>query len=251
MASTIKDVARLAGVGVGTASRVISGKGPVAPETAARVQQAIETLGFRPSSIARALSRKSLDMLGVYVPQYQGLFHGAVLETIGRELREVEPHMVTASGGACGDARLQALDGIDFLRQRECDGLLLMSHALHDDDLRQLHAQMPQIAVLNRIVPGLESVCFSSDHALGGRLAARGPIAPIRPAGSKPLGTASISPSASSASSASAGAFMPAITSRSWASVRWPSTISRTVRSSGDSRRPRSRISSRPASVLR
>ena len=38
-----------------------------------------------------------------------------------------------------------------------------------------------QIAVLNRIVPGLESVCFSSDHALGGRLAARGPIAPIRP----------------------------------------------------------------------
>ena len=87
MASTIKDVARLAGVGVGTASRVISGKGPVAPETAARVQQAIETLGFRPSSIARALSRKSLDMLGVYVPQYQGLFHGAVLETIGRELR--------------------------------------------------------------------------------------------------------------------------------------------------------------------
>lgn len=173
MASTIKDVARLAGVGVGTASRVISGKGPVAPETAARVQQAIETLGFRPSSIARALSRKSLDMLGVYVPQYQGLFHGAVLETIGRELREVERHMVTASGGACGDARLQALDGIDFLRQRECDGLLLMSHALHDDDLRQLHAQMPQIAVLNRIVPGLESVCFSSDHALGGRLAAQ------------------------------------------------------------------------------
>ncbi|MFM2346807.1 MAG: hypothetical protein RL654_1560 [Pseudomonadota bacterium] len=173
MASTIKDVARLAGVGVGTASRVISGKGPVAPETAARVQQAIETLGFRPSSIARALSRKSLDMLGVYVPQYQGLFYGPVLERIDRELREVERHMVAANGCDCGDARDQALDGVDFLRQRECDGLLLMSHELHDDDIRQLHAQMPQLAVLNRIVPGLEPLCFSSDHARGGRLAAQ------------------------------------------------------------------------------
>lgn len=173
MASTIKDVARLAGVGVGTASRVISGKGPVAPETAARVQQAIDTLGFRPSSIARALSRKSLDMLGIYVPQYQGLFYGPVLERIDRELREVERHMVAANGCDCGDARAQALDGIDFLRQRECDGLILMSHELQDDDIRQLHEQMPQIAVLNRIVPGLESACFSSDHELGGRLAAQ------------------------------------------------------------------------------
>ncbi len=173
MASTIKDVARLAGVGVGTASRVISGKGPVAPETAARVQQAIETLGFRPSSIARALSRKSLDMLGVYVPQYQGLFYGPVLENIDRELRDVERHMVAANGCDCGDARDQALDGIDFLRQRECDGLLLMSHELHDDDILQLHAQMPQLAVLNRIVPGLAPICFSSDHEFGGRLAAQ------------------------------------------------------------------------------
>ncbi|MDQ5897846.1 MAG: LacI family transcriptional regulator [Pseudomonadota bacterium] len=173
MASTIKDVARLAGVGVGTASRVISGKGPVAPETAARVQQAIDTLGFRPSSIARALSRQSLDMLGVYVPAYQGLFYGPVLETIDRELREVDRHMVAANGCACGDARTQALDGLEFLRARECDGLLLMSHELTDDDIRELHAHTPQIAVLNRIVPGLERLCFSSDHELGGRLAAQ------------------------------------------------------------------------------
>ena len=173
MASTIKDVARLAGVGVGTASRVISGKGPVAPETAARVQQAIDTLGFRPSSIARALSRRSLDMLGVYVPAYQGLFYGPVLERIDRELRGLDRHMVAANGCDCGDARAQALDGIDFLRQRECDGLILMSHELQDDDIRQLHEQMPQIAVLNRIVPGLEPVCFSTDHEFGGRLAAQ------------------------------------------------------------------------------
>ena len=39
--ATIKDVARLAGVGVGTASRVISGNGSVAPATAERVLRAV------------------------------------------------------------------------------------------------------------------------------------------------------------------------------------------------------------------
>ena len=52
--ATIKDVARLAGVGLGTASRVVSGKGSVAPATAQRVQKAIEQLNFRPSHAALA-----------------------------------------------------------------------------------------------------------------------------------------------------------------------------------------------------
>ncbi len=173
MASTIKDVARLAGVGVGTASRVISGRGPVSAETAAKVQQAIAELEFRPSSIARALSRQSLDMLGIYVPSYGGgLFYATALETVDQQLRAVGRHMVAANG--CGDSnpRQKALDGIDFLRQRECDGLILMTHELTDDDLRQLHAGQPHIAVLNRLVPGLEAVCFCCDHEQGGRLAA-------------------------------------------------------------------------------
>ncbi|MDO9193161.1 MAG: LacI family DNA-binding transcriptional regulator, partial [Undibacterium sp.] len=47
--ATIKDVARLAGVGLGTASRVVSGRGSVSPATLERVKKAIEELDFRPS----------------------------------------------------------------------------------------------------------------------------------------------------------------------------------------------------------
>ena len=53
--STIRDVARLANVGVGTASRVISGKGPASADAVARVLAAVSDLEFRPSSSARAL----------------------------------------------------------------------------------------------------------------------------------------------------------------------------------------------------
>ncbi|MES2348149.1 MAG: LacI family DNA-binding transcriptional regulator, partial [Pseudomonadota bacterium] len=42
--ATIKDVARLAGVGLGTASRVVSGRGSVSPATLARVKAAIEQI---------------------------------------------------------------------------------------------------------------------------------------------------------------------------------------------------------------
>ncbi len=57
--TTIKDVARLAGVGLGTASRVVSGKGSVSPATLARVKKAIDELGFRPSHAARTTGKRS------------------------------------------------------------------------------------------------------------------------------------------------------------------------------------------------
>ena len=73
--ATLKDVARRAGVGLGTASRVISGKGSVAPATARKVRRAIEQLHFRPSHAARSLLSGSLQMVGVYIPLLKGTFY--------------------------------------------------------------------------------------------------------------------------------------------------------------------------------
>ena len=53
---TIYDVARIAGVGVGTVSRVLNKSPQVSPETAEKVLSAIGALGFRRSKIARQLS---------------------------------------------------------------------------------------------------------------------------------------------------------------------------------------------------
>ena len=134
------------------------------------MQQAIETLGFGPRASRARRRARAWTCWACTCRSTRACSTARCSRRSGASCaRSSATWSPPAAAPACGDARLQALDGIDFLRQRECDGLLLMSHALHDDDLRQLHAQMPQIAVLNRIVPGLESVCFSSDHALGGR----------------------------------------------------------------------------------
>lgn len=53
---TIRDVAKTAGVGVGTVSRVLNNSSQVSPETQEKVMSAIRTLGFRRSKVARQLS---------------------------------------------------------------------------------------------------------------------------------------------------------------------------------------------------
>ena len=171
--ATIKDVARLAGVGLGTASRVVSGKGSVAPATARRVHKAIEQLNFRPSHTARALLSGSSQMIGVYIPILKGTFYTPILQTIDGELREGGRHMVVAFGQGSGDQRCQALEGAEFLIDRGCDGLIVMSNELLENDIVALGRRQPRIVVLNRIFESIREQCFSADHVRGGVLAAQ------------------------------------------------------------------------------
>jgi DNA-binding LacI/PurR family transcriptional regulator len=59
------DVARLAGVSHQTVSRVINGSPSIRPATKARVQQAIEELGYRPNTAARALVTRRSGIIGI------------------------------------------------------------------------------------------------------------------------------------------------------------------------------------------
>jgi LacI family transcriptional regulator len=175
--ATIKDVAKLAGVGVGTASRVISGKGSFSQAAAERVGTAARQLGFRPSAIARALSLQSTGTIGVFVPDFKGPFYGPLLDAIDAELRLHDRHMVAANGCGDEDTRQQSLDGARFLIERECDGIILCSNALRDADFAQLRDDFPNIAIVNRDVKGLKTHCFTVDHRAAGRAAADAPVA--------------------------------------------------------------------------
>lgn len=170
MATTIRDVARLAGVGVATASRVISRKGPFSEAAAQRVNAAAAQLGFRPSNTARALSLQSTGTIGVYVPSFKGPFYGPMLHAIDTELRAHDRHMVAANGAGHGDAREQAMDGVEFLIGRECDGIIVTSNALREADFIALRRRHPKIAIVNRDIKGMKSQCFTLDHRRGGRL---------------------------------------------------------------------------------
>jgi LacI family transcriptional regulator len=75
MASTIKDVARLAGCSIKTVSRVINDEPHVTPETRTRVQAAIRTLGYAPNIAARRLVQQKASTLCILM--YPGFFQPA------------------------------------------------------------------------------------------------------------------------------------------------------------------------------
>ena len=171
--ATIKDVARLAGVGLGTASRVISGKGSVSQATVDKVRKAIEELEFRPSHAARSLLSGSSQMIGVYIPYLSGTFYTPILQSIYTALREAGLNMVVAFGVGDGDARNQAIDGLNFLIERGSDGLIVMSNAMEDEDFVALGPFQSKVVVINQDFPSISEQCFTVDHEAGGRLAAR------------------------------------------------------------------------------
>jgi LacI family transcriptional regulator len=173
--TTIKDVARLAGVGLGTASRAISGRGSVAPATRSRVEQAAQALGFNARRRAPDRISASDDAIGIYVPSLTGNFYGPMMQSVDTEVRAIGGHLIATSGSGshAGDERDQALQGIDFLIRRRCAGIVVAAPALVDADVVALQRRFPRIVFVNRWAAGDIRHCFAVDHELGGRLAAR------------------------------------------------------------------------------
>lgn len=68
MPSTIKDVAKLAGVSPSTVSRVISNSSRISDATKTRVYEAMKVLNYKPNIIARSLANKSTKTLGLILP---------------------------------------------------------------------------------------------------------------------------------------------------------------------------------------
>lgn len=66
--ATIKDVAREAGLTVGTVSRVLNNRGYISDKTRAKVHQVMKDLNYRPNEVARSLIKRKTDTIGVIVP---------------------------------------------------------------------------------------------------------------------------------------------------------------------------------------
>jgi LacI family transcriptional regulator len=69
--------------------------------------------------------------------------------------------------------REQAIEAVRFLIGRDCDGVVVISHDLHDDDLIMLHRMHPKIVFINRAFEQVPEASFCADHRRGGELAAR------------------------------------------------------------------------------
>jgi LacI family transcriptional regulator, galactose operon repressor len=119
---TLSDVARKAGVGTTTVSRVINGGARVSPETMQRVQAVIEELGFRPNQAARILKGNRAKTISMVIPSIGDPFFSRCAEAV-QEIARAEDSLliVTVTNN---DPRTE-IENLEMLVQHRTDGLLL------------------------------------------------------------------------------------------------------------------------------
>ena len=120
---TRADVARLAGVSTAVVSYVVNGgPRPVAAETATRVKDAIDLLGYRPNAIARALKLGTTGVLGLVVPDSSNPFYAEFGLEIERAATARGLALLMASSNS--DLELEARL-IGDMSGRQLDGLMV------------------------------------------------------------------------------------------------------------------------------
>ena len=118
------DVARHAGVGVGTASRVLNHEPGVSEEKRQRVLRAIEELGYRRNAIARSLKVNRTKTLGV-IPDIANEFYCEIVRGAEDAARSEHYTIILCST----DSRpAQELSTITMLTEKQVDGVIMLSY---------------------------------------------------------------------------------------------------------------------------
>ncbi len=169
MAASVKDVAAAASVSVGTVSNVLNRPEKVAPETVARVQDAIARLGFVRNDAARQLRAGRSRSIGLIILDSANPFFAEVGR--GAEERAAAEGMAVLLGNSDQDeARESAY--LDLFREQRVNGVLLTPTHLDDDSVHRFaDADIPVVLVDGELLGGtVPSVAV--DDVEGGHLAA-------------------------------------------------------------------------------
>jgi LacI family transcriptional regulator len=165
---SMKDVAMLAGVSLGTVSNVINSPDLVRAPTRERVITAIDKLGWVPNQSARQLRAGRSRMLAIVVmdianPFFTDLVLGA--EDYGQE----RGYSVLVSNSAQQPAREH--NHLQLLEQQRVDGVLLAPIEGPSDQVRQLRRRGIPVVLLDRAGDAKDTCSVSVDDIEGGRIA--------------------------------------------------------------------------------
>lgn len=168
----MRDVARRAGVGASSVSRVLSGHPDVSERMRDVVMAAVEELGYRPDLLAQSLRSGRTYSVGFVVSDIANPMLAQVATAAERRLREAGYSLLLTNSE--GQAEHDA-SRIRLLEQRSVDGLLLsVANENHPETIRALQEAECPVVLLDRDIPlgeGLSRVTF--DHRTGMSEAAR------------------------------------------------------------------------------
>ena len=147
--STIKDVARLAGVSISTVSRVLNKSCPVSPDKRERVEQAAHELGYVPNPAARSLLLRKTGVLGVVVPFATGEFFSEFLSGVDQSASDSDYFLLISMSHRSDDDLRTAVTSLN----KRVDGLVVWAPEVRATEVMSLVDRSFPIVFLNSLSP--------------------------------------------------------------------------------------------------
>ena len=163
---TLRDVARMAGVHVATASRALSEetRSLVSEETARRVEEAARALDYRPDHLARSLKTRRSATIGVIVPDITNPLFPPIVRGV-EDCLAPKGYVALIGNTDNDDARERLV--LERMRARYIDGLVVATARRHHPLLVETaHSGLPLVLV-NRVVDDQLLPSVSTDDHMG------------------------------------------------------------------------------------
>lgn len=161
---TMKDVAQLAGVGVGTVSRVINNV-PVKAVTKQKVMEAVEKLNYEPDSYARGMKLQKTNVVALILPTVWHPFYGEFAYHVENELAQNGYKCMLCNSDGNSEREIEY---IKMMQQNKVDGLIGITYSDIDP---YVSSNLPFVSIDRHFSDDVVSV--SADNEEAGRLAAR------------------------------------------------------------------------------
>ncbi|ASP48856.1 LacI family DNA-binding transcriptional regulator [Cognaticolwellia beringensis] len=168
--STIKDVARIAGVSIATVSRVVNNGPKVGSKTREKVSLVMKELGYTPNANARALVTQKSTTIGVVVPELTDPFFASLASGVDKIARVNNMQLLLSTAQQSAESERAA---INLLIERRCQAIVLHSKKLPDAELIALCEKMPGLILIDRLIENIKDKCVWLDNEEGGKIAAR------------------------------------------------------------------------------
>lgn len=158
--STIKDVAKHAGVSIATVSRVLNNSTVVKEPHKKKVLEAVELLGYRPNVFARKLAGGRLNAIGLIIPGYEGIFYSfyaqQIIRNVGLGLERLKK-----------DLLLHINWGKDNFNTDYVEGAIFSDVLKNEEQLQRVLNEKLPCVVINKKMDNPEISYVSVDNKIG------------------------------------------------------------------------------------
>ncbi|ULO05222.1 LacI family DNA-binding transcriptional regulator [Paenibacillus sp. 19GGS1-52] len=166
--ATIKDVAKLAGVALSTASYALSGDSKVSAVTKEKVLEAARQLNYQKNGFAMDLKRSRTNTIALILTDLSGPYYSELIRSIQDVTLSHSYDLIACSSMGGKDST-----AVRFLLEKRVDGAIVLAHNITDEILQAAAGSRFPIIVMDRLISGEGLINVVVDGEQGGYSATR------------------------------------------------------------------------------